>query len=83
LQNHGAAFRDRDLLTLDSFEDGPTGEVARRELGIGRGAFAVVLVGKDGGEKLRSTEPLRSRDLLDRIDAMPMRRREMRENDAG
>jgi hypothetical protein len=83
LQNHGAAFRDRDLLTLDSFEDGPTGEVARREFGIGRGDFAVVLVGKDGGEKLRSTEPLRSRDLLDRIDAMPMRRREMRENDAG
>ena len=82
LQDHGAAFRDRDLLALDFFEDG-TAEGARRKFGVERGTFAAVLVGKDGTEKHRSAAPLRPRDLLERIDAMPMRRREMREKDAG
>ena len=40
-----------------------------------------MLVGKDGGEKFRSTEPVRPQDLFDRIDAMPLRRREARERE--
>lgn len=40
--------------------------------------FQVVLVGKDGGVKLRRDEPLAPRDLWAVIDAMPMRMREMR-----
>jgi hypothetical protein len=42
------------------------------------GAFAAVLVGRDGGEKLRSAEPVPAEKLFDLIDAMPMRQREMR-----
>jgi len=39
--------------------------------------FAVILVGKDGGEKLRVTETIAIDEIFATIDAMPMRRREM------
>lgn len=39
-------------------------------------SFAVVLVGKDGGEKLRRTTIVKPRELFAIIDAMPMRRNE-------
>jgi len=42
------------------------------------GAFLVILVGKDGGNKLDSSKPVEPATLFERIDAMPMRRREMR-----
>jgi hypothetical protein len=42
-------------------------------------AFAVVLVGKDGGVKLNSDHPVTPDQLFSLIDAMPMRRREMAE----
>ncbi len=44
-------------------------------------AFRVILVGKDGTEKRRDAEPVRTRSVFDTIDAMPMRQREMRESD--
>lgn len=40
--------------------------------------FTVVLVGKDGGEKLRETRIVDPQELNALIDTMPMRRREMR-----
>ena len=48
---------------------------------VGPGEFRVVLVGKDGTEKRRDPEPVTARSLFDTIDAMPMRQREMRQND--
>ncbi|MEM6973470.1 MAG: DUF4174 domain-containing protein [Pseudomonadota bacterium] len=41
--------------------------------------FTVILVGKDGGEKLRANQVLPIATLNATIDRMPMRRREMRE----
>jgi hypothetical protein len=38
--------------------------------------FVVILVGKDGGEKLRRTEPVTARQIFDLIDSMPMRQSE-------
>ena len=49
----------------------------REALALDRDRFAVVLVGLDGGIKLRSAQPLRRCALLGTIDAMPMRRREL------
>lgn len=85
-----ASFEDRDLLTIRLFEDG-SGEAmgepispeeaaeARDSLGVDAGRFAIILVGKDGGAKFRSDEPIAPQEIFARIDAMPMRRREMRE----
>lgn len=44
-----------------------------------RPRFEAVLVGKDGGEKLHSTTPLTPERLFETVDAMPMRRQEMRQ----
>ena len=49
----------------------------RARFGVGTDDFAVILVGKDGGEKARWREPVDPREVFARIDAMPMRRREM------
>lgn len=41
-------------------------------------SFSVVLIGKDGGEKLRRTAVVAPEELFALVDAMPMRRAEMR-----
>lgn len=41
--------------------------------------FKVVLIGKDGGEKLRRSDPVQVDDLFKTIDAMPMRQQELRQ----
>ena len=85
-------FAERDLLRGDLFE-GETGTFdgepvhpedaagARERYGIESGCFAAVLVGKDGAVKHRSGELVEPADLYARIDAMPMRRREVRERE--
>lgn len=49
----------------------------RRELGVGDNAFRTVLIGKDGGVKMRSSSPICAATLFSTVDAMPMRRQEM------
>ena len=55
----------------------------RRAVGLATGRFGVVLVGKDGGVKLRRTKAVSAAELMQTIDAMPMRRQEMRKGAAG
>lgn len=82
LEGHSAASEDRDLLAESFFEDGSgKSAAARRQFEVDDGTFAAVLVGKDGGEKFRSTKPVLPENLFDLIDAMPMRRREVRARD--
>lgn len=73
----GAAGRERDLVLVEATDDTPLGAALRRRFGGGTG-FKVVLVGKDGSEKLAAAEPLGRAALFPLIDAMPMRRDEMR-----
>ncbi|RYG45300.1 DUF4174 domain-containing protein [bacterium] len=65
-------FRSRDLLLIDIGQDAST----RARLQLPEG-FSVALIGKDGGVKLRRTEPIDSKELFGIIDAMPMRQEEM------
>lgn len=51
----------------------------RGRYGVAEDEFAVVLIGRDGGEKLRASAPVSPAELFGKIDEMPMRRREMRE----
>jgi len=51
----------------------------RVAFGVDPQDFEVLLVGKDGGVKLRQREPVAVSALIARIDAMPMRRREMQQ----
>lgn len=50
----------------------------RARFGVPAGGFRVALVGKDGGTKLSQSTPLSAAALFATIDAMPMRRDEVR-----
>ncbi len=50
----------------------------RARFGVSTASFSAVLVGKDGGAKLSQSKPLDAARLFATIDAMPMRRNEMR-----
>ncbi|NIJ52498.1 DUF4174 domain-containing protein [Dyadobacter arcticus] len=43
-------------------------------------AFTFILVGRDGGEKHRSTEFVSAKELFALVDAMPMRKSEIKNN---
>lgn len=57
--------------------DGESAKELRANFEIRSGQFTVVLIGKDGTEKLRSHKPLALNDVFKRIDSMPMRKREL------
>lgn len=46
---------------------------------IGETTFSVVLIGKDGGVKMRSEDIVSTRELFQLIDSMPMRMQEMQQ----
>ena len=54
----------------------------RRRFAVDADAYAAILVGKDGGEWMRQTAAIRNGELFAVIDAMPMRRQEMRRKEA-
>ena len=88
LQEHAAEAQDRDLAVIAVTYESPSpsrlqltprdGEAARRRYRIPPNDFAVILLGKDGGEKLRSGKPLSINTITATIDAMPMRQEEKR-----
>lgn len=71
LKQNPAALAERDIVVLSDTDPAQHGRL-RSELNP-RG-FEVVLVGKDGGMKMRETEPLTAEILFSTIDKMPMRR---------
>ena len=74
-----AAFADYELVVLPVFTaDERVAPLAKR-FGIAPGAFAVVLVGKDGNEAYKAAKPIDAKELYRRIDVMPMRRAEVLE----
>lgn len=82
-------MRDRDLIVVavetDLVEiDGVASQAIRANglrdaFNIPEQGFSILLIGKDGGVKFRSRQPVATKDLFALIDAMPMRQREMRE----
>ncbi len=58
-----------------------TAAALRERYGVAENTFTIILIGKDGGEKERHSAPVAPETLYAVIDAMPMRRREMREGD--
>jgi hypothetical protein len=92
LQAARAETESRDLTVLtvvgnivsDNAQEGglPPADALRRRFRIDdQEPFTVILVGKDGREKLRDTKPVATAQLFDLIDSMPMRQREARESE--
>jgi hypothetical protein len=88
LNEHAPEAADRNLVPIAIIPGNPSptsttltgseAEAARRRFRITPADFTVILLGKDGGEKLRSHKPLTMRQLNSTIDSMPMRQEEMR-----
>jgi len=74
LEARAAEMEDRDVVILTDTD--PESGSALREKFHPRG-FNLILVGKDGGVKLRKPFPWNVRELTRAIDKMPMRRQEM------
>lgn len=84
-----AGVAERDMVVFHLYASGP-GQVAgealcpeaaaglRRELKVPPEGFQMLLIGKDGGVKLRSGKPVPPAEVFSLIDGMPMRREEMR-----
>lgn len=85
---HSSGMRERDMVVIWVVGDTVTAElgggpaesagVLRRRFGVSANEFRAVLVGKDGGAKITQAAPLSASRLFATIDAMPMRRDEMR-----
>lgn len=84
---------DRDMMVLTVVggivSDGqimgglPTANALRRQFRVQEKApFTVILIGKDGREKLRDSHPVTAGALFDLIDTMPMRQQEARDGEA-
>ena len=90
LHNDAPGLAERDVLVIAVPYNAPSvrdvtltpaeGEAARRRFNVAPNEFTILLIGKDGGEKLRSHKPVSFEKLRDTIDRMPMRRREMNQN---
>lgn len=84
--------QDRDLVVFEIIESGPSfmnttrldvqmAATLRKQFDVSPGRFTVILVGKDGGVKLKRHTRIKLNDIFALIDAMPMRQEEMRQKD--
>ena len=82
-------FEDRNLVVISLFnrsgfdeKDRPLSiqkvEALRRQYKISEKEFRAILIGKDGGKKESSAQPFKNQQLFKTIDAMPMRKNEIK-----
>lgn len=71
LEKSKAELADRDIIVLSDTSPALKGHLRSQ---LNPKGFEVVLVGKDGGMKLRQQKPLSSEALLSTVDSMPMRK---------
>ena len=81
--------KDRDLLVFYVLERGESrldkerlnpDQIfsLRKRLSVPPSRFTIILIGKDGGEKIRQESPVDLKEIFAIIDAMPMRQQEMK-----
>lgn len=75
--NDAAGLKERDI-KVHEIVGFKGNENLLKKYGASQKGFTFILFGKDGGQKLRSHEPLSSEKLYRTIDAMPMRQAEMK-----
>ena len=80
---------DRDLVLItvrgNKIESNIPGDITandlRQQFQVKSTAFTLILIGKDGGEKYRTTRLTKPAVIFNIIDAMPMRQSEMKSKD--
>ncbi len=69
---------ERDIVFAEEEDDSERSRQFRSRVSADGKHFQVFLVGKDGHTALSSEKPLTANYLFGKVDAMPMRRDEMR-----
>jgi hypothetical protein len=81
---------DRDLVIFEVLEQGPsrmnttplnrqTANSIRDHFDVPQRLYTLILVGKDGGVKLKRNDQVNLADIFGLIDSMPMRQKEMQQ----
>lgn len=73
-----AGMSERDIVLVEATGSGERPRQIRSQVAAEGTRFQVFLVGKDGHTALSSDKPLSADYLFGKVDAMPMRRDEMR-----
>ena len=87
---HWDEVKDRDLVVFEILEkdisrmnatqlDRPVADSIRNRFGAPQHKFTLLLVGKDGGIKMKRHDQANLKEVFDLIDSMPMRKNEMRQ----
>ena len=81
MEENACAFTDRNLVHIDLLQGSEEFDEMSQHLStaVSSSSFQLLLLGKDGGVKLRSSTASLE-DIFSLIDTMPMRRREMRDD---
>jgi succinate dehydrogenase flavin-adding protein (antitoxin of CptAB toxin-antitoxin module) len=77
LQKNKRGVLERDI-TIDTYHISEVKEEVTKWNVSSSSAFTFILVGKDGNEKMRADTVVSTYKLFAKIDAMPMRKREMK-----
>ena len=72
LERDSMGIKERDLV-ITTVEK----ESEYKKYNVATDRFTLLLIGKDGGEKFRSTKPVAIETIFRLIDSMPMRQAEM------
>lgn len=92
LRKSKPGIQERDLKVFYALEQSsasakgeiiPDGEVQdlRKNFEVSASDYTVILIGKDGTEKLRTHEAISAQKLFEEIDSMPMRKLEMKDGE--
>lgn len=77
-EQNAKGMAERQIVLIEAAGEDDRSRGIRSQLGADDRAFRVVLVGKDGNTAVSSTKPFSAVELFGKVDAMPMRRDEMR-----
>lgn len=77
-EQNAKGMAERQIVLIEAAGDDERARGIRAQLGADDRMFRVVLVGKDGNAAVSSSKPFNAAELFGRVDAMPMRRDEMR-----
>ena len=94
VQSEKARFEERDMLWIEVLTEGTSqidtvrltetqAQQLRTQFAVAPERFVALLIGKDGGVKLRQGGTVRLEQIFALIDTMPMRRSEMRQRQKG
>ncbi len=74
IEKNVQGFEDRDFRVFNVVASAPDSENLLTRFQVVKSSFAVILIGKDGTEKLRTDAVIQPEKIFQLVDSMPLRR---------